>query len=52
MARDLDLRDEEEQRENDERETRDRDEGASNEKLLDLYWDVYDRTGSRVTVRW
>jgi hypothetical protein len=27
-------------------------EGASNEKLLDLYWDVYDRTGSRVTVRW
>ena len=27
-------------------------EGRSNEKLLDLYWDVYDRTGSRVTVRW
>jgi hypothetical protein len=27
-------------------------EGESNEKLLDLYYDVFARTGSRVTVRW
>jgi hypothetical protein len=27
-------------------------EGASNEKLLDLYHDVYLRTGSAVTIRW
>jgi hypothetical protein len=26
--------------------------GESNEKLLDLYYDVFARTGSRVTVRW
>jgi hypothetical protein len=27
-------------------------EGQSNEKLLDLYYDVFARTGSPVTVRW
>lgn len=27
-------------------------EGQSNEKLLDLYYDVFVRTGSGVTVRW
>lgn len=27
-------------------------EGESNEKLLDLYYDVFARTGSSVTVRW
>ena len=27
-------------------------QGQSNEKLLDLYYDVYARTGSRVVVRW
>ena len=26
--------------------------GESNEKLLDLYHDVYLRTGSPVTIRW
>ena len=26
--------------------------GESNEKLLDLYYDVFDRTGSPVTIRW
>ena len=27
-------------------------EGQSNEKLLDLYYDVFARTGSSVTIRW
>jgi hypothetical protein len=27
-------------------------EGESNEKLLDLYYDVFSRTGSPVTIRW
>ena len=27
-------------------------QGESNEKLLDLYYDVYARTGSSVTIRW
>jgi hypothetical protein len=27
-------------------------EGESNEKLLDLYYDVFARTGSSVTIRW
>jgi hypothetical protein len=27
-------------------------QGQANEKLLDLYYDVYSRTGSRVVVRW
>lgn len=27
-------------------------QGEPNEKLLDLYYDVYARTGTRVTVRW
>ena len=27
-------------------------QGQSNEKLLDLYYDVYARTGSKVVVRW
>ena len=27
-------------------------QGESNEKLLDLYYDVYARTGSAVTIRW
>ena len=27
-------------------------QGESSEKLLDLYYDVYSRTGSSVTVRW
>ena len=27
-------------------------EGQSNEKLLDLYYDVFARTGSPVTIRW
>ena len=27
-------------------------EGESIEKLLDLYYDVFDRTGSSVTIRW
>jgi hypothetical protein len=26
--------------------------GQANEKLLDLYYDVFTRTGSRVTIRW
>lgn len=27
-------------------------QGQSNEKLLDLYYDVFARTGSAVTIRW
>jgi hypothetical protein len=27
-------------------------QGQSNEKLLDLYYDVYSRTGTKVTISW